>query len=176
MQAPFGLPRLVPLSSPLYVVAVEGNYRHETSGGSGTETRCPLGKPARFRGFTCPRLREDARGVDVITHRIGQAIRNARVALGLSQGGLAEAVGVAQTTISKWELDAHPSLDQIEAVCEALGLPRGQLLRDAGYVDDAPASPEEAIRADRSLRPEDRRALLDVLAAYRGRGRREGPR
>lgn len=119
-------------------------------------------------------LRADTGSVDMARH-ICEAIKNAREVAGLTQRRLAEMLNVTQPTVHAWEVDREPSLDQIAAIEAALELRRGQLLRDAGYVDgDDPPSPEQVIRSDETLTPEDRRALLDVLGLYRGRGGRGG--
>lgn len=107
-----------------------------------------------------------------MARRICEALREAREVAGISQRQLAEIVGVSQPTIHNWEHDTEPSLGQMNALEEALGLAAGQLARAAGYVADGPITPEQAIMADPTIRPEDRRALLDVLSLYRERVRR----
>jgi transcriptional regulator with XRE-family HTH domain len=77
---------------------------------------------------------------------------------------LAHQLGVAQNTISRWSTgDVEPRLDDIARVEQACGLPRGFILRSAGFVDEG-ASPEDTIAADHRL-DQPRRDLL--LAAYR---------
>lgn len=105
---------------------------------------------------------------------ICEAVRTAREVAGLTQRHLADILGVTQPTVHNWEHDTEPSLDQLALIEDALGLRRGQLVRDAGYVDSGDATVEDAIRSDVSLSPGDRRALLDVLSLYRGRGGRGG--
>ena len=101
---------------------------------------------------------------------ICEAIKAARERAGLTQRQVAEYCAVSQPTVHDWERDREPSLDQLVDLALIFGLPRDQLLRDAGYVRDATPSPEEAIRADRSLQADARAALLGALAAYRARG------
>ena len=81
-----------------------------------------------------------------------------------TQAELAARLGVAQNTVSRWSTGAvEPSLDdiaRIEYLCE---VPRGSVLRSAGYVIDL-RTVEEMIDADDNLTTEQR-ALL--LTAYR---------
>jgi transcriptional regulator with XRE-family HTH domain len=54
---------------------------------------------------------------------IGQRIKDARAASGLSQGRLAEAVATAQTTISSWERGrTEPTREDVVRVAHALGV------------------------------------------------------
>ena len=109
-----------------------------------------------------------------MARRICEAVKRQREIAGVSQRQLADMLGVSQPTIHNWEHDTEPSLDQLAAIEEALGMRAGGLVRAAGYVDEAPPSAEQAIMADRTLAAADRRALLDVLSLYRGRERRGG--
>jgi len=94
---------------------------------------------------------------------IAAAIRSAYAGR-LTQAELARQLGVAQNTISRWSTgEVEPRLDDIAAVESACKLPRGFLLRAAGYVEHD-STPEMAIAADHRL-DDARRELL--LAAYR---------
>jgi transcriptional regulator with XRE-family HTH domain len=94
---------------------------------------------------------------------IASAIRSAYAGR-LTQAELARQLGVAQNTISRWSTgEVEPRLDDIVAVETACKLPRGFLLRAAGYVEHD-STPEMAIAADHRL-DDARRELL--LAAYR---------
>jgi transcriptional regulator with XRE-family HTH domain len=54
---------------------------------------------------------------------IGQRIKAARAASGLSQGRLAEAIATAQTTISSWERGrTEPTREDVVRVAQALGV------------------------------------------------------
>jgi transcriptional regulator with XRE-family HTH domain len=58
---------------------------------------------------------------------LGQSLREARHAAGLTQVQLAERAGVAQSAISDWERGAESiSRESVTRLCEALGC-------DAGY-------------------------------------------
>lgn len=71
---------------------------------------------------------------------------------------------MAQNTISRWSTgDVEPALADIARLEEACGVPRGFVLRSAGFVVDA-LSAEEAIEADPRL-DLPRREL--ILATYR---------
>ena len=60
---------------------------------------------------------------------IGEIIQARRTALGLSQEGLAELVGVSRQAVSKWELgDAVPDTDKLVPLARALGVSVDELL------------------------------------------------
>lgn len=109
-----------------------------------------------------------------MARRICEAVKAARLVAGLTQQQVADMVGVSQPAYLNWEHDREPSLDQLAALEDVFGLPHGQLVRAAGYVDDAGPTVEDLIRSDDRLDPADRRALLDLLVFYRGRGGRGG--
>jgi transcriptional regulator with XRE-family HTH domain len=69
------------------------------------------------------------------TVRICAAIDAERRAAGLSQRELGERMGVSQAQASRWCTRQEPRLDQIVEIERHLGLPRGFLLRSAGYVE-----------------------------------------
>lgn len=82
-----------------------------------------------------------------------------------TQVQLAEILGVAQNTISRWSTgDVEPSLDDLVRLEETCGLPRGHILRSAGYVSEL-ASAEDFIAADHRLDPVRRELLLSAYFA-----------
>jgi transcriptional regulator with XRE-family HTH domain len=82
----------------------------------------------------------------------------------MTQAELARQLGVAQNTISRWSTgEVEPRLQDIAAVEAACRLPKGFLLRAAGFVEHDNTA-EMAIAADHRL-DAARRELL--LAAYR---------
>lgn len=94
---------------------------------------------------------------------IAAAIRSAYTGQ-MTQAELARQLGVAQNTISRWSTgEVEPRLEDIAAVEQACKLPKGFLLRAAGFVEQD-TTPEMAIAADHRL-DAARRELL--LAAYR---------
>ena len=97
-------------------------------------------------------------------HPVSQAIKAAREGAGLSQWDLARLLDTGQTTIARWETTRVPSVDDIAAIEEALELPGGFILRQAGYVDEPAPTVEEAVAHDGTL---TRTAKDLVLGAYR---------
>lgn len=101
------------------------------------------------------------------------------------QGGtkaeLSERAGVARTTIDNWERNPRkPQAKSVNAVADALGIPRERALVLAGIIPGAPGPPAEAkvppelegyqelvdqIR-DVHPRPEDQALMLDTIAAW----------
>ena len=58
------------------------------------------------------------------TEQIGDLIKKARTAAGLTQPQLAEKIGVTQSSISLWEKGhREPALHQLRAIATALGVP-----------------------------------------------------
>lgn len=58
--------------------------------------------------------------------RAGRRLREARLATGASQVRLAQAIGVTQVDVSRWERGKHmPSPRYREKLAEALDLPEG---------------------------------------------------
>lgn len=59
---------------------------------------------------------------------VGDQIRAARKARGMTQAALANAVGVTQGALTKWELGQNePSLDKLARLSEVLGAPLGAI-------------------------------------------------
>jgi transcriptional regulator with XRE-family HTH domain len=95
---------------------------------------------------------------------LGRAIATVRRRLGMTQQQVAAATGVPQVTLSRWENGAHPSLGDIARLEEGLGIGRGAILREAGYVADAPRTVAEVIDSDPTL---DDRVRGLVWSIYR---------
>jgi transcriptional regulator with XRE-family HTH domain len=67
--------------------------------------------------------------------QLSEELRARRAELGMSQAGLADQLGVAQQTISRWEGGgSSPGPRQIVALAEVLSLNLSALLRSAGYL------------------------------------------
>lgn len=95
--------------------------------------------------------------------QICAVIRVAREEAGLSTHQMAERLGVGQSQVSRWETTSEPSLSVVGAIERAFGLPRGELLRAAGYVDGI-VSVNYALGIDPAL---DARARKVLAATYR---------
>jgi transcriptional regulator with XRE-family HTH domain len=101
--------------------------------------------------------------------RFGQALQRAREECGLSQRGLADALGVSQASVSQWLLgQTTPRPGRVSALERALRMEPNSLARLLGQVpyDDeaAPASVTvtEAAEADPRLGTRERRILVAV--------------
>lgn len=133
----------------------------------------PPGLPAHLRILT--------RTTDRHPNRLNHALRTTREARGITQTDLAHTLGVDQAMCSRWETNPHwnPRIDDITAIDDALGQPRGTLLRTAGYLDDTTTT-EQAVMADPNLTPDGRDAILILLRYYHQRAtpppRRRNPR
>jgi len=109
---------------------------------------------------------------------LGQFIHAQRKLAKLSLRELAAMSDISNAYLSQLERGLHqPSVRVITQVAEALGMAPETLLAQAGLrgaarpAGDAAASPgmaEEAIRADPSLTPAQREALLAVLRSFSG--------
>lgn len=99
---------------------------------------------------------------------ISQAVANSD----LSQNEIARRTGVTQQAFSKWTIDTEPKLDKLARIEEVLDLPRGALLRTAGYVENV-ESVEEAIRSEVSFSTDARRWLLVMVEQARSSSRTE---
>jgi transcriptional regulator with XRE-family HTH domain len=96
---------------------------------------------------------------------IGQRIKAARVAAGMTQEMLAAAVGVSRSAVAQWETERAGQVGaNLARVAAALGVSTGHLLsgeagRDGGSL--AESGPEMALlRLYRSLSESDRAYLL----------------
>jgi transcriptional regulator with XRE-family HTH domain len=119
--------------------------------------------PGRHRG----------RGRNVATaeqrQRFGQALQRAREECGLSQRGLADALGVSQASVSQWLLgQIAPRPERVTALERVLRMEPNSLAQLLGQVpyDDRVASPSvsvtQAAEADPRLGARERRILAAV--------------
>jgi transcriptional regulator with XRE-family HTH domain len=113
------------------------------------------------------------RGRNVATaeqrRRFGQALQRAREECGLSQRGLADALGVSQASVSQWLLgQTAPRSERTAAVERVLRMEPNSLAQLLGQVpyDDGAAPPSvsvtEAAEADPRLGVRERRILAAV--------------
>ena len=100
--------------------------------------------------------------------RFGQALQRAREECGLSQRGLADALGVSQASVSQWLLgQTAPRPERVAALERVLRMEPSFLARLLGQVsedDRAPASVSvtQAAEADPRLGSRERRILAAV--------------
>jgi transcriptional regulator with XRE-family HTH domain len=101
--------------------------------------------------------------------RFGQALQRAREECGLSQRGLADALGVSQASVSQWLLgQTAPRPERVTALERVLRMEPNSLAQLLGQVsDDDRASPAslsvpEAAEADPRLGTRERRILSAV--------------
>jgi transcriptional regulator with XRE-family HTH domain len=74
--------------------------------------------------------------------RFGDAVRERRIAAGLSQEALAERVGIDRKSISRMETGAFsPSLDRVWMVAEALDVTMHELFEEAEPEEPTPPGP-----------------------------------
>lgn len=111
---------------------------------------------------------------------MGIVLRKAREDADLSQTEFAPKIGVDQSTLSRWELgQGGPNMinrwaPTVLLAEKALALPRGQLFRDAGLLEEdggGVADTRTAITRDPNLTRRHRRALAlvyDALVATSG--------
>lgn len=98
---------------------------------------------------------------------LGAAIRTARGRT--TQEKLAELLETDQSRVSKWERDHHrPSLEEVRAIEDALGRPRGFILVQAGLVE-LPQGLEDQIALDERLSDGERELLLASLSGLLAR-------
>ena len=96
---------------------------------------------------------------------LGQRIRKSRLALRITQEQLAIPLGVTPQHISALEKDkADPSLDLLSRLAKELGVTVDYLLtgEEVAFLD-----PVVALKADKSLSLETRRALIVLVQALR---------
>ncbi len=103
-----------------------------------------------------------------ISARVGDRIRRARTALGMTQQNLAELAGLDPASLSRIEcgrIGLH--LDTVDRLARGLGLPMSALVADPpqGGGDAAPAQREELLQMYDMLTPHRRDALLVIARA-----------
>lgn len=88
--------------------------------------------------------------------RLGAVIQRRRAALGLSQEAFADRVGVHRTFMSTVERGrTNLSLDNLERIAQALGVPPGILLLDADTVEEERRAPADPSRGSDATRDPD---------------------
>ena len=100
--------------------------------------------------------------------RMTERVIQLRQEQGLSQSGLAEALGVSRQAVSRWETGAAmPSAENLLCLSRLYGVPMDELIRgeeaDPEQKTEPPAGTQDAPKEDRALRRW--RAAALVLAA-----------
>ena len=100
--------------------------------------------------------------------RMTERLIQLRQEQGLSQSGLAEALGVSRQAVSRWETGAAmPSAENLFCLSRLYGVPMDELIRgeeaDPEQKTEPPAGTQDAPKEDRALRRW--RAAALVLAA-----------
>jgi transcriptional regulator with XRE-family HTH domain len=112
------------------------------------------------------------------TATFGSALQELLTERDLTGADLARMMKVSPPTVSAWAGNTKkPGYNNAVRLEEVLDVrPRGRFLELLGYAErpeqTEPITLEDHIRADDSLQPEDRRALLRVLDAMRRDGTR----
>lgn len=102
----------------------------------------------------------------------GAALREERLAAGLTQGQLGKAVNLTGSSVGQWEAGlGAPSPTTVFRVEENLQLPAGRLSRLLGYGPPEVKTSDviDAIRADKRLSREGKDALVTLYRHYVGR-------
>jgi transcriptional regulator with XRE-family HTH domain len=90
-------------------------------------------------------------------HRLGDTIRQRRLAKGLTQAQLGAQLGVSQVAVSEWERDVTtPS--KLKELCTVLDMPHDEILAAMIADDDV----EKAIWAQSRLTRDSRQALVTI--------------
>lgn len=114
---------------------------------------------------------------DELRRQVADAFRRAYESYGLSQVQVADALGVEQTTVSKYARGtiAIP-LEVLFALDRIVGQKPGYTLRAGGLIDDqAVIDARTALLTDEALRPDHRRAIVEVYDGFRALGRLARP-
>lgn len=94
---------------------------------------------------------------------LGRAIRDARVAAGLSQPDLASALGITQTAVSKMELGQTTiSSTRLREIAKVLGTSASTLMGDNGQ-----APLRDRLAHATELQPRHRQNLVELYDLYR---------
>lgn len=76
---------------------------------------------------------------------LGERIHQLRSALGLSQGDLADQLGVSRQSVSKWETDsATPDLEKLIKLSDMFDISLDELVRGDSAATSSPSDPPEA--------------------------------
>jgi transcriptional regulator with XRE-family HTH domain len=110
---------------------------------------------------------------------LGEIIRRQRELSDLSMRQFARMVGISNPYLSQIERGLRePSEKVVQAIADSLKTSADALYEQAGIGaedgDDAEPAVVAAIRADQSLTPRQRQAMIQVYEAFAGQGPRSG--
>lgn len=109
------------------------------------------------------RMSKAAIGTDLGVH-IGRNIKSARAQQGLTQGELAEALGVETVTMSRIETGAQqPSISRLQQIAGVLGTSLAALVAEAGEDSDTLVLLAEALKG---LPPREKDFVRDFVVRY----------
>lgn len=92
---------------------------------------------------------------------VGTKIKKRRQIMGLTQGQLAERIGVNRSSITNWENGKHFPQRYLGRVEDVLGISLG---------DDLPVIPPDLQRRIDALTPDEQRYVIERLTRRRGPG------
>src|SRR5262245_45008323 len=95
--------------------------------------------------------------------RLSAALKATYTDAGVTQFQIAERLGVEQPAVSKWARGMRRvPIDILPPIEELCGVPKGTILRRAGYVEDDPTDLEAAIRSHPRLTDQIKQVMLTI--------------
>lgn len=86
------------------------------------------------------------------TDKLGEIIRQYRKTMGLTQKQLAEKLQKAESTVRMWELGKNtPALETLKDIGDVLDIPLGELMIEAGYINEFKEMFKENLRRQRRI-------------------------
>lgn len=105
-----------------------------------------------------------ALGGKALAVRIGRKIKRARTQLEMTQGQLAEILGIENVTLSRIETGSQsPSLERLQQISEALRVPLQSLVADGDGDSEIAQVVAEVLNG---LPERERKFLLDFVVTY----------
>lgn len=105
-------------------------------------------------------------------NKVSANIRNNRIAKGMSQSDLAQRLDVKPATVSAWEVGRNePDIEALSKMASIFDTTLDALAGRPPKIDGISADLAALISQFEELTPEDKRAVLTVVAALRGKFR-----
>ncbi len=98
--------------------------------------------------------------------RVGNIIKNARLAKGLTQRQLGDKIGKSNNVLTNWEKGTNsPDVDMIESLCTILEIPVSEMFpQKKEFVSDGLTHVEQnLIKNWRKLFPEDQAKIMGMI-------------